>query len=128
MLKFRNIAIVPVIAALAFASPVFAHAKLVASTPTANAKVAKPGKIVLTFNEKLIAAFAKTEVVMTGMPGMANHAPMKVSGYTTKMSKDGKSMTLTMKRALVAGTYEVKWSAAGADAHRMEGKFGFTVK
>ena len=32
-----------------------------------------------------------------------------------------------MKRALVAGTYNLKWAAAGADAHRMEGSFTFTV-
>lgn len=116
------------LAALTFTSPVLAHAKLVSSTPAANATVKKPGKIVLSFNEKLVAAFAKTELVMTGMPGMANHAPMKVTGYTSKMSADGKTMTLLMKRALAAGTYKLSWSAAGADAHRMEGHFSFTVK
>jgi len=104
------------------------NAKLVKSTPAANAVVAKPTKIVLTFNEKLIAKFATTTLTMTGMPGMKDHAPMKISGFTSAMSKDGKTMTLMMKRALVAGTYELKWAAAGPDAHRMEGSFNFTVK
>lgn len=104
-----------------------AHAKLVGSTPAANATVSKVTSVSLRFNEKVIASTVKTELVMTGMPGMANHAPMKIAATST-MGKDGKSMTLAAKRALVPGTYKVKWSAAGADTHRMEGEFVFTVK
>jgi len=104
-----------------------AHAKLVASTPAANATVSKVTSVTLRFNEKLVASTVKTELVMTGMPGMANHAPMKIPA-TSAMGKDGKSMTLTAKRALVPGTYKVKWSAAGADTHRMGSEFSFTVK
>ena len=61
------------------------------------------------------------------MPGMANHPPMKIP-FTSAIGKDGKSMTLALKRGLVPGTYSVKWSAAGTDAHRVAGEFGFTVK
>lgn len=104
-----------------------AHARLVGSTPTANATVSKVTSVQLTFNEKLIASTVRAELVMTGMPGMANHAPMKMP-TTAQMGKDGKSMTLLLRRALVPGTYKVKWSAAGADTHRMESEFGFTVK
>ncbi|WP_332820197.1 copper homeostasis periplasmic binding protein CopC [Sphingopyxis sp.] len=108
-------------------APALAHAKLVGSTPAANATVSKPTAIHLKFNEKLVAATVKTELVMTGMPGMKDHPPMKIA-ITSAMGKDGKSMTLTPKRALVPGTYKVKWSAAGADTHRMGSEFGFTVK
>ncbi|MGL3822661.1 copper homeostasis periplasmic binding protein CopC [Sphingopyxis sp. R3-92] len=104
-----------------------AHAKLVASSPTANASVSKVASVRLTFNEKLIASTVRAELVMTGMPGMANHAPMRMP-TTAQMGKDGKSMTLLLKRALVPGTYKVKWSAAGADTHRMGSEFSFTVK
>lgn len=104
-----------------------AHAKLVASNPTANASVSKVTSVRLTFNEKLIASTVRAELVMTGMPGMANHAPMRMP-TTAQMGKDGKSMTLLLKRALVPGTYKVKWSAAGADTHRMGSEFSFTVK
>ena len=83
-----------------------AHTKLVSSTP---------------------AATLKTELVMTGMPGMANHAPMKVP-YSSMMGKEGKSAMLMLKRPLTAGTYKVTWSAAGADTHRMGSEFSFTVK
>lgn len=106
-----------------------AHAKLVSSSPAANATVpaAKAKSINLTFNEKVIAATMKTDLVMTGMPGMKDHAPMKVA-FTSMMGKDGKSMMLMPKKKLVAGTYKVTWSAAGADTHRMSSEFSFTVK
>ena len=104
-----------------------AHTKLVSSTPAANSTVSKVTSVNLQFNEKIVASTLKTEFVMTGMPGMANHAPMKIP-YTAAMGKDGKSMTLALKRALGPGTYKVKWSAAGTDTHRMGREFSFTVK
>lgn len=104
-----------------------AHAKLVGSTPAANSTVSKVTSVNLQFNEKVIASTVKAELVMTGMPGMANHAPMKIP-TTSMMGKGGKSMMLMVKRALVPGTYKVKWSAAGADTHRMGSEFSFTVK
>lgn len=114
----------------AFASPQLAsaHAALVASTPVANATVARPTKIELRFNEAVIGSTVRAELVMTGMPGMANHAPMPMTGFTSRMGKDRKSMTLLLRRPLTAGTYRVSWSAAGADTHRMSGNFSFTVR
>lgn len=117
-------------AAIALASmpgTALAHARLVASTPAANAAVSKVTSVQLKFSEKLIASTVKAELVMTGMPGMKDHPPMKIP-FSSAMGKDGKSMTLQPKRALVAGTYKVKWSAAGADTHRMGSEFSFTVK
>lgn len=104
-----------------------AHTKLVGSTPAANSTVSKVVSVNLQFNEKVIASTLKTELVMTGMPGMANHAPMKVP-YSSMMGKEGKSTVLMLKRPLTPGTYKVKWSAAGADTHRMGSEFSFTVK
>ena len=104
-----------------------AHTKLVGSTPAANATVSKVTSVSLRFNEKVIASTVKAELVMTGMPGMKDHPPMKIA-FTSAMGKDGKSMTLQLKRALAPGTYKVQWSAAGADTHRMGSEFSFTVK
>lgn len=128
MLTYRLLFAAPVLAVLAFSSAAHAHAKLVKSTPAANAVVAKPAKIVLTFDEKLIAKSVTTTLTMTGMPGMTDHPPMKISGFTSAMSKDGKTITLLMKRALVAGTYDLNWAAAGSEAHEVNGSFSFTVK
>ena len=128
---------------------VFAHAKLISSTPAVNATVAKPAKITLTFNEKLTGPTVKVELFMTGMAKgmshdggmdhskmaggkmdhgvMADHAPMKIAA-TSQLGKDGKSVTLMPKRALSAGKYKVVWTAAGADMHKMTGNYSFTVK
>ena len=126
--NFRAVSAAALIAALGTGNAALAHTKLVSSTPAANATVDKPGKIVLVFNEKLMAKFAGAELTMTGMPGMTDHQPMKMAGFTTALGADGKTLTLLMKRALPSGSYELKWFAAGADAHRMEGSFAFAVK
>lgn len=114
-------------ALIALPGVAFAHASLTGSSPAAGATVAAPARIVLRFNERLISATVRTEVAMTGMPGMANHAPMKIA-HSSQMARDGKSMTLLPKRALAPGTYRVTWSAAGADTHRMGSNFSFTVR
>ncbi|MCI1270085.1 MAG: copper homeostasis periplasmic binding protein CopC [Sphingobium sp.] len=118
------------IAALGLAAPQLAnaHTALVSSSPAANATVAAPTKIELRFNEAIIGATARTEIAMTGMPGMGSHAPMPITGFTAQLGKDRKSMTLLLRRPLSAGTYRVTWTAAGADTHRMSGNFSFTVR
>ena len=103
-----------------------AHTKLVSSTPAANATIAKPTKMTLTFSETFLAPLSGADLTMTGMPGMANHDPMPIKGFKTAV--DGKSMTLTFPRALPAGTYDLKWHVVGADQHKMEGGYSFTVK
>lgn len=121
--------ILPLVFAALIAVPgaAFAHAAMTSSTPAANATVAAPARIVLHFNERLLSATVRTEIAMTAMPGMANHAPTQIA-HTSAMSQDGKSMTLTPRRALAAGTYRVTWSAAGSDTHRMGSNFSFTVR
>lgn len=128
MTKFRLLLFVPVLATVAAVGTAQAHTKLVASTPAANAVVAKPTSISVSFNEKAIPAFSGADVVMTAMPGMANHKPMKLSGLKPKWSADGKTLTLTAGRAFPVGTYQVTWHATGADTHRMQGNFTFSVK
>lgn len=128
MFNTRIIFVVPVLAALAFTASAQAHTKLVSSEPVADATISKPGKIVLNFNEKLVSSFSGADLAMTTMPGMAMTEPMKMKDFTSAMSADGKTLTLLMKHALPAGTYLLKWHAAGADTHRMEGSFSFTAK
>lgn len=127
----RNDRIALALAAFAtFASPqvVSAHAKLVASSPAANARVAPLSRIELRFNEAIIAPTLRAQLAMTGMPGMASHAPMPITGFSTRLAKNRKSATLLLRRPLTAGTYQVTWSAAGGDTHRMGGNFNFTVR
>ena len=127
-MRFPRLALA--VAALGLTAPQIAaaHTQLVASSPAANATVAAPTKIELRFNEAVIGATARATIAMTGMPGMASHAPMPITGFTAQMGKDQKSMTLLLRRPLAAGTYQVSWTAAGTDTHRMSGNFNFTVR
>lgn len=115
-------------AAIALALPgvALAHSKLVSSTPAANATVSKPTKLVLTFSETFLAPMSGADITMTAMPGMADHPPMPIKGFKTAV--EGKTMTLTLPRPLPAGSYDLKWHIVGADQHRMEGGYSFTVK
>lgn len=113
--------------ALVPASPLMAHVKLAASTPAAGAKAKAPKAITLTFSEKVNPAKATAAIVMTAMPGMANHGEMPIRNFTASWSEDGKTMTLTLRKPLPAGTYDVRWQAAAADGHAMTGKVSFDV-
>ena len=113
-------------ALLALPGMASAHSKLVSSSPAANATVAKPTKLTLTFSETFLAPMSGVELTMTGMPGMADHAPMPIKGFKTAAA--GKTMTVTLPRALPAGSYDLKWHIVGADQHKMEGAYSFNVK
>lgn len=115
------------LAALALVVPgiAMAHPKLVSSSPAAGASVAKPTEITLNFSETLVGPLSGIELVMTGMPGMAGHKPMPISGFTTKA--EGKTLKIKLPRALPAGSYNLKWHAVAADQHRIQGSFDFKV-
>lgn len=102
-------------------SPVWAHAHLVTSEPAANATVAGPKAITLTFSEKLVPAFSKFEVTMPAMNDMA----IKLN---TRLSKDGKSIVGTPQGTLMKGEYKITWHAASADGHKMDGEVRFKVE
>jgi methionine-rich copper-binding protein CopC len=108
-------------AALLLAGTASAHAHLVKSTPAANATVAAPKTISLTFNEKLTPAFSKFELVMPTMKNMA-------VAVKTSVSKDGLTITGTPQAPLMPGVYKINWHAASSDGHKMDGAVDFTVK
>lgn len=125
---FKRISIVAATMLAGFTSTAYAHPKLVSSTPTANATVARPNRIEMRFNEKLIAKLSGAKLVMTGMPGMAGHAPMNITGLTSQVGPDGKTLIATTRTPLVAGSYKLTWHAVAGDTHRIEGSFTFKVK
>lgn len=124
----RRILFTAAFALAALPSVAMAHPKLLSSTPAADATVAKPAKLTLTFSEKLLAPLSGIDLTMTGMPGMANHAPMPIKGFKTTVEGDGKTMTVSLPRALPSGSYDLNWHIVGADQHKMAGKFSFSVK
>jgi methionine-rich copper-binding protein CopC len=106
--------------ALAPAAPALAHAHVISSTPAANAAVAAPKQVSVTFNEKLVPAFSKLEV---SMAGMAMKVPVK-----TSVSSDGKTLTGTPQGAFMKGSYVINWTAASADGHKTKGSIPFKIK
>ncbi|MFN4135459.1 MAG: copper homeostasis periplasmic binding protein CopC [Novosphingobium sp.] len=123
-MRFLSLFAAPALALIA--TPALAHPKLVSSSPAANTAVAKPTRLTLTFSEDLVAPLSGIELVMTGMPGMANHAPMPIKGFQTAVT--GKVLTVTLPRPLPAGSYDLTWHAVAGDQHRIEGKYSFTVR
>ena len=124
----RRLSIMALAAAaiLVSAVPASAHPRLVSASPAANATVARPTQIVLTFSEPLVAPLSGIELTMTAIPGMSNHQPMPIRGITTQV--EGRTLTATLPRALPVGTYELKWHVVAADQHRIENTYTFTVR
>ena len=113
--------------ALAPAAPLLAHVKLDASSPAAGTAAKAPKAITLTFSQPVVQSSAAANIVMTAMPGMKDHGEMVIRNFTPEWSADGKTLTLSLKKPLSAGSYEVRWQAAAADGHAMEGKVAFDV-
>lgn len=105
-----------------------AHVKLAASTPAAGAATKATKTITLTFSEKVDTTKASAAIIMTAMPGMANHGEMPIRNFTPAFSADGKTLTLTLAKPLPAGTYEIRWRAVGTDGHPVSGTVKFDVK
>lgn len=106
--------------ALFAAAQASAHASLVKSDPAANATVAAPKAVTLTFDDELTPAFSGFDV------SMSDGMKMK---FKTTVSKDKKSITGVPTGPLMAGAYKISWHAAAAeDGHKTTGTLAFTVK
>jgi len=128
-MKFNpTAAITAALATLLTPAAAFAHPKLVAATPAANATVERTATVKLTFSERLMPKLSTATLIMTGMPGMANHPDMKMPGVTSAVAADRKSIVLTSAKPLPAGSYRADWVIVGADTHRITGKHGFSVR
>lgn len=115
-----------VAAAILGSAPVFAHPKLVASVPAANAVAVAPANIKLSFSEKLMPKLSGAELVMTKMPGM-EMPPMKIA-VEVAPGADGKSLVLTPAKPLATGVYRVDWHVVSGDTHPVKGVLVFSVK
>ena len=104
-----------------------AHSKIMTSTPAEGATVAKPRVVELNFTEGMLTPTAVASIVMTDMPGVKNHGEMIIRNFTPSWSNNNRTLTLSLRQPLRAGSYEVRWQAAGADGHRMTGKVSFKV-
>lgn len=121
-----------IIAALAFGGlapgSALAHVQLTASTPAAGEEVSALRTVTLTFSEPVDQATAAASIVMTAMPGVENHGEMMIRNFTASWSADSRIMTLSLRRPLRTGSYEVRWQAAADDGHSMTGAVAFEVE
>ncbi len=115
------------VATLLASAAAFAHPKLVSSTPADGTEGPAPQKIEIQFSENLTKQFSGASLVMTGMPGMSDHAPMKVAASVSG-ADDPKTMVIMPKIPLVAGSYRVEWRAVSSDTHPVNGVVNFKVK
>ena len=116
-----------VAASLASPSGAHAHVRVVASTPAEGATADRPRTLTLSFSDAVEPATAAASIVMTAMPGVKNHGEMVIRNFTAAWSDSNRTMTLTLRHPLRAGTYEVRWQATGLEGHRMNGTVKFTV-
>ena len=96
------------VAALIAPLPAFAHPRLIAATPAPNSATAPTARLQLAFSERLVAQFSGADVVMTEMPGMKMHGPMKMA-VKANLAEDGKTLVLTLQKPLAKGSYRVDW-------------------
>ena len=105
----------------ALASPAFAHPKMTGSLPLANAVVATPSVISLTFNENLTPALSGIEVKDAAGKVVATRV-------ITKSPPTRTMIAVQPATPLARGVYTVDWHVVAGDGHRIVGKFSFTVR
>lgn len=113
---------------LTLATAAMAQPTLTASSPAQNAVVAKATEIALSFSEPVNAKATSVELVMTSMPGMTMHDPMRIGGYKLAPAADGKALTVKFGAPLPKGGYSLAWKTAGKDGQRASGALRFTVQ
>ncbi len=119
----------PIVAAALLVAPVaaYAHPKLVSATPAPNSVAAPTAQLKLVFSESLVAQFSGADLVMTEMPGMKMNAPMKMPAKAA-LAADGKTLVVTLPKALPTGSYRISYHVVSTDTHRVEGNYTFKIK
>lgn len=115
-------------AALSLPGIAAAQSKLLSSSPAADTTVAKPVKLTLRFSDAIVPGMSGVDIVMTGMPGMADHPPMPIKGFATGVAPDGQTLIVTLPRPLPVGSYDLKWHVVGTDRQHVDGGYSFKVR
>ena len=115
-------------AALTMSAPALAHVKIASASPAEGSTANAPKSVVLNFSDSLIPAKTGVELIMTAMPGHANHGEMPIKNFLPAWSNGNKTLTLSLRQPLRTGTYEARWQSTGGDGHKMAGKLTFKVR
>jgi copper transport protein len=118
---FKKIIAVLALAVLVTPALLFAHAHLVKSTPSANAKLTtSPTALTLWFSERPELRFTKVELLDSA------NRPVAI-GPIGAAAGENMAMTSAISGRLPNGRYTVLWRTAAADGHPSTGKFYFVV-
>ncbi|HEX7640943.1 MAG TPA: copper homeostasis periplasmic binding protein CopC [Burkholderiaceae bacterium] len=116
----RILALSAMCCGFAIAGHALAHAHPKSMVPAADAAVASPAEVSMTFSEALEAAFSSLTV-----QDAAGHA---VAGGKTEFDSAARTTMHMSLPALAPGVYTVTWVAVARDGHRSSGSYRFTVK
>ena len=106
---------------LSAASTAWAHAVLVSSSPTADAKLAaSPPQVTLTFNEPVQLLRGTDASVVDSQGAPVNSGP-------AANGSDSRTVVIPLRPGLPDGTYTVKYQIIGADSHVIPGVFVFGI-
>jgi len=99
------------------AAAAHAHASLARASPSVDSTMsAAPHEVILTFTERLEAAFSNLTVVDASGTEVS-HGKAQVNDNTMRISL----------KPLNAGIYKVNWRAVSTDTHKIEGSFTFRL-
>jgi copper resistance protein C len=108
--------LIGIVLGLSLTVAAYGHTKLAVTAPAADASVAAPRSIELSFEGDV----RLTSVALTDSAGAAKHLDAVPTEVASKFS-------LAVHEPLAAGAYKVVWRAVGGDTHIISGEFGFTV-
>jgi copper transport protein len=119
--RFRFKAAVTCIALAVLITPalLFAHARLVRSSPAINARLSEPpASVSLWFSERPELRFTSIELVDSAGT-VIPHGPIALI--------DGMGVAAPIGATLTPGRYSIAWRTAASDGHGTSGRFAFVV-
>jgi copper resistance protein C len=97
-----------------------AHTHLASSSPAADAVVAAPERVTLTFSHALEPRFSGFEIL--------DARGRRVNARSAIDPERNTTLVATPAAPLSAGIYRVTWHIVAHDGHRMRGEYRFTVR
>lgn len=105
---------------LVLPAALYAHTYIVSTEPSKNAVLQTfPKKVTINFINAYEPSFSRIEVFDQGGD--------KVSKQTRYL-ENNMSMEAELNEGLKSGEFTVKWTCFGADGHKTQGSYKFTVK
>lgn len=110
-----------VIAAVSAPQPAFAHDSVVSSSPAENESLASaPEAVTIEFTDELLTGTSARSVI-----DVKNSLGQLVS--VGEATVDGRIASTKLEPNLPNGQYQVTWSVASADGHRIEAMYQFAI-